>query len=74
MLEVLQMKEKIVWLDIFVFILYLFRPTPMAYGGLQSRGQIRAIAACLPLRHSHTNARSEPCLRPTLQLRAMLDP
>ena len=35
-------------------------------------GQIRAVAA--GLRHSHSNARSEPCMRPTPQLRATQDP
>ena len=35
-------------------------------------GGIRAVAA--GLRRSHSNARSEPHLRPTLQLSATLDP
>ena len=35
-------------------------------------GQIRAVAA--NLHHSHSNGRSKPCLQPTLQLMAMLDP
>ena len=34
----------------------------MAYGGSQARCRIRAVAAGLP--HSHSNARSKPCLRP----------
>ena len=50
----------------------LFRAIPVAYGGSQARGLIGAVAA--DLRQSHSNARSEPCLRPTLQLTAMLDP
>ena len=33
---------------------------------------IRAVAT--GLRQSHSNARSEPCLQPTLQLTATLDP
>uniref|UniRef100_A0A8C3WKU0 Uncharacterized protein n=1 Tax=Catagonus wagneri TaxID=51154 RepID=A0A8C3WKU0_9CETA len=33
----------------------------MAYGSFQARGQIRAVAAS----HSHSNARSEPCLTDT---------
>ena len=48
---------------------YLFGGgTPAAYGGSQARGQIRATAA--GLYHSHSNAGSEPCLRPTPQLMA----
>ena len=50
----------------------LFRATPVAYGGSQARRPIRATAASL--RHSHSNARSEPCLRPMPQLTAMPDP
>ena len=46
--------------------------TPMAYGGSQARGRIRAISA--GLHHSHSNARSEPCPRPTPQLTATPDP
>ena len=38
----------------------LFRATPAAYGGSQSRGGIRAAAA--GLHHSHSNAGSEPRL------------
>ena len=45
---------------------------PMAYGGSQARGRIGAIAASL--RQSHSNVGSEPCLRPTPQLTATLDP
>ena len=48
------------------------RAAPAAYGGSQARGLIRAVAASL--RHSHSNARSEPHLQPTPQLMAMLDP
>ena len=43
----------------------------MAYGGSQVRGRIGAVAASLC--HSHSHARSEPCLRPTPQLMAMTD-
>ena len=45
---------------------------PAAYGGAQARGRIRAVAA--GLRQSHSNAGSEPCLQPTPQLPATLDP
>ena len=44
----------------------------MAYGGYQARGPIRAVAA--GLRHRHSNAASEQCLRPTPQLTATRDP
>ena len=44
----------------------------MAYGGSQARGPIGAVADSL--RHSHSNAGSEPCLRPTPQLTATPDP
>ena len=50
----------------------LFRATPAAYGGSQARGRIGAVASSL--RHSHSNARSEPHVQPTPQLMAMLDP
>ena len=56
----------------FFFFAFLDRATPTACGGSQARGQIRATAAGLC--HSHSNAGSEPCLRPTPQLMAMLDP
>ena len=45
---------------------------PVAYGGSQARGRIRAIAT--GLRQSHNNAGSESRLQPTLQLMAMPDP
>ena len=58
---------------LFFFFFGLFsRATPAAYGGSQARGQIAPVAA--GLHHSHRNARSEPCLRPTPQLMAMPDP
>ena len=44
----------------------------MAYGGSQARGIVGAVAAGLC--HSHSNARSEPHLRPTSQLTATPDP
>ena len=46
--------------------------TPAAHGSSQARGLIKAAAA--GLHHSHSNARSELCLQPTLQLTATLDP
>ena len=54
------------------FLFCLFRGAPTAYGGIQTRGRIGAIAA--GLHHSHSNARSELCLRPEPQLTAMPDP
>ena len=44
----------------------------MARGGSQARGQIGTLAASL--HHSHSNVRSEPCLRPTPQFTATPDP
>ena len=56
----------------FFFFLSFFRAAPASYGGSQARGQIGAIATTL--QHSHSNLESEPCLRPTLQFQATLDP
>ena len=56
-------------LRFFWFVLFA---TLVAYGGSQARGLFRATAASL--HPSHSNARSEPCLWPTPQLTAMLDP
>ena len=56
----------------FFLIFCLLRATPMAYGGSQSRGLIRATAASL--RQSHRNARPKQHLRPTPQLTATRDP
>ena len=50
----------------------LFRATPAAYGTSWARGHIGAAAA--GLHHSHNSARSDPRLRPTLQLVATPDP
>ena len=61
--------------DSFFFFFFVFLPflgpLPMAYGGSQARGLIRAVAASL--RQSHSNEGSELRLRPTPQLTAMLD-
>ena len=64
-------KHMHIYIYIYLFIL-LFRAPPMAYRGSQARGQIKATAA--GLRHRHSTTRSEPCLRPTPHLMAMLDP
>ena len=49
----------------FLFLFCLFR-APLAYGGSQARGLIRATVATL----RHNNARSQPRLPPTPQLTA----
>ena len=54
-----------------VCVCVLFRATPVAYGGSQARVLIKAAAA--GLRHSHSNAGSEPRLQPTPQLMATPD-
>ena len=56
---------------IYLFIYLLFSTTPVAYGGSQAKGQIRAAA--VSLYHSHNNTRSELHLPPTGQLKAILD-
>jgi len=56
----------------FFFLFVFFRAAPAAYGGSQAMGWIRATAA--DLHHSHNNAGSKPCLWPTPQLTATLDP
>ena len=52
-------------LKFFIVVVYFcfFWGKPTAYGGFQARGLIGATAASL--RHSHSNARSKPCLWPT---------
>ena len=55
----------------FFFFFLVFRAALAAHGFSQARGRIRAAAA--DLRHSHSNSRSEPYLRPTPQLEAMRD-
>ena len=60
----------------FVFLFFcLFAiswAAPMAYGGSEARGPIRAVAT--GLHHGHSNVGSKPHLRPTLQLTATADP
>ena len=56
--------QPVVWLYSIFF--FLFKATPLAYGSSQARSQIRAAAACL--RHSYSNARSQPCVQHTPQL------
>ena len=54
-----------------LFVCFLLFWVPTAYGSSQAGDQIGAIAA--GLYHSHSNVGSEPCVRPTPQLMAMLD-
>ena len=56
----------------FFFCLCRVGVTPMAHWRSQARGRIEAAATTL--RHSHSNARSEPNLWPIAQFTAMLDP
>ena len=56
----------------FLGFFWLFRAALAAYGGSQARGRIGTTAA--GLHHSHSNAGSEPHLRPTPQLTATPDP
>ena len=53
------------------FFFDFFRAAPTANGGSEARSGTRAVAA--GLHHSHCNIGSEPRLRPTPQLTAMLD-
>ena len=57
---------------IYLFIFLLFRAAPTANGGSQARSLNGATAASLY--YSHSNTRSEPCLWPTTQVEATLDP
>ena len=57
----------------FFFCLFAFsRAAPVAFGGSQARGLIRAVAA--GLRQSHRNVGSKLRLQPTPQLMATPDP
>ena len=55
----------------FLVFLPFLRLLPVAYGGSQARGRIGAAAT--GLHQSHSNAGSEPRLRPTPQLTATPD-
>jgi len=82
--ELLRQKEALgflwgfagIWGIIIIIIIFFCRfaiswAAPAAYRGSQARGLIGAVAASL--RQSHSNAGSEPHLRPTPQLTAMPD-
>ena len=57
---------------VFFFFLVFSRATLVAHGGPQARGLIGAVVA--GLHQSHSNAGSEPRLRPTPQLMTTPDP
>ena len=65
-----------IYFILFYFVLFYFicpfKAIPMAYGGSQTRGPIRAVATNLC--QNHSNAGSKPRLHPTPQLTAMPDP
>ena len=61
-----------IYLFVCLFIYLFFRAAPMAYGGSQARGWLRAAAA--NLYHSHSNMGSELHLWHIPQLTAMPDP
>ena len=56
----------------FIYLFILFRTVPVAYEVSQATGRVGAVAAGLC--HSHSKARSEPCLQPIAELTAMSDP
>ena len=55
-----------------MYVFGLFKASPGTYRSSQARGRIGAVATSL--RHSLSNAGSEPRLQPTPQLTATLDP
>ena len=62
----------IIIITIIILSFVFFRAAPVAYGGSQARGRIRAVT--VSLRQSHSNAKTEPHLWPTPQLTVTLDP
>ena len=56
----------------FVFVFVFFRAAVTEYGSSQARVGIKDTTA--GLHHSHSNARSEPCLQPIPQLTVTADP
>ena len=57
----------------FIYLFFcFFRAALAAYGRSQAGGRIGATTASL--HHSHSNLGSEPCLQPTPQFTATLDP
>ena len=72
MLHFLYMPQMQIYMYFLFFSFCLFKATPIAYGGSQARGQIRAIV--LGLCHSYSITRFELCLWPTPQLTSALNP
>ena len=68
----LSKEERLKQIIIIIIVFCSYRAAPAAYGGSQARGLTGATGAGLC--HSHSNARSEPWLRPTPQFTATLDP
>ena len=64
--------RELVFFFLFVCFLPFLGPLPWQYGGSQARGPVGAVAT--GLHQSHSNAGSEPRLRPTPQLTAAPDP
>ena len=56
----------------FFFCPFVSRAAPVAYGGSQARGRIGVVAASLC--HSHSNARSDPCLHHSSRQHQFLNP
>ena len=67
------MYQKLLYFFLFLFfcLFAISWAAPAAYEGSQARSQIGAVAASL--RQSHSNAGSEPRLRPTPQLTVTSD-
>ena len=68
-ISLMNIDAKILNKILFIYLIFLFRAAPVAYGSSQARGWITAAAISL----GHSNARSVPYLRPTPQLLALLD-
>ena len=67
------LQDLIHFVILFYFCLFaISRAAVMTYGGSQARGRIGTAAT--GLHQNHSNMGPELCLRPTPQLRAMLDP
>ena len=64
--------DYIIIIIIIIIIIMVGGAALAANGGSQARGLIGAVAA--GLHHGHSNARSEPCLRPIPQLTVTPDP
>ena len=72
LVRVFIMNECWILSNAFFFFFFFFRAAPVAHGGSQARGGIRATAAGHS--HNHSNTGSEQSLQPTPQLMTMPDP